>query len=653
MTPELAVVGSILVCAAGALLTAAVSRWPLPAGLVALLAAASTAGLVGWAVVHVLLHGPSPEPAAFLIIPWLGFAPRFHVDGLSSVFLGLAATLAVPTTLYSIGYLRARHPGKGTREYYPCLLLFLSAMYGLTSTTDMLWFFLFFWQLMTLPGFFLIRYERGREAARAASKYMWMMQLACAVTMAGALILVSAGRVAESQPANPYDFAAVARSLPSALVEQPWPSALAFLLFLVGFGIKMGMWPFGQLWLPDAHPAAPSPMSAMLSGVMIKTGVYGLVRYFLWLVPPEAQDAFPLRWWGAVVVALGTITLFTGTAQALQQERSKRLLAFHSIGQIGYVLLGVGAAMALLGAGLPVCRPDLQPVAALALVGALFHVVNHGLFKALLFLDAGSMLCATNTQELDRMGGLMRHMPWTGLTALVASFAISGVPLLNGFASKWALYVSALQGSGVLWYLAPCAVIALLTSTITLASFVKFLGIGFLTRASAGVKAAAAGPAPALEVGPTMLVPQLFLAALCVLLGLFPGLAVRAGEAVLAGSPGGAGAALAGIEFASSGAITGLTVLGGAAVLRPLLVLLVLGLLYLLAHGLGRLGEAPRRATPPWLCGYAEEADIHRYSTHDLYGEVKGALRLLGGAPPRRPPGPARAARAPGKPAGG
>jgi formate hydrogenlyase subunit 3/multisubunit Na+/H+ antiporter MnhD subunit len=374
----------------------------------------------------------------------------------------------------------------------------------------------------------------------------------------------------------------------------------------------------------------------MLSGVMIKTGVYGLLRYFLWLVPAEARDAFPLAGWGAAVAILGTLTLFTGTAQALQQERSKRLLAFHSIGQIGYVLLGSGAAMTLLAAD-----PAFRPVAALALFGALFHVVNHGLFKALLFLDAGSMLCATGSQDLDRMGGLMRHMPVTGATALVASFAISGVPLLNGFASKWSIYVAAFQGSAAAWWLAPCAVVALFTSTLTLASFVKFLGVGFLGRRSAAVMTAAGRGR--LEVGASMLVPQLFLAALCVLLGLLPGLAAQAGGSVLAGSPGGLGSALAGAAFATGGAAAGLEVLGGAALLRPLAVLLLLGILFLFARAVAKAGGAPRRASPPWLCGYAHDADGHgdryRYSTHDLYGEVKGAFRFLGGSP-RHPPRP-------------
>ena len=251
-------------------------------------------------------------------------------------------------------------------------------------------------------------------------------------------------------------------NLPALLNAHPGITMLAFALFLVGFGIKMGMWPFGQVWLPDAHPAAPSPVSAMLSGVMIKTGVYGLMRYFLWLVPPAGWTLFPLAEWGMVIAFLGTITLFTGTMQALRQEQSKRLLAFHSIGQIGYILLGLGVCMALLPGG----DHRLVTLAAIGLFGALYHVMNHGVFKGLLFLNAGSILYATGTQDLNKLGGLMKFMPLTAVTALVASFSISGVPLFNGFVSKWSIYVAAVQGSGASGsgYLALCAIIAILTS---------------------------------------------------------------------------------------------------------------------------------------------------------------------------------------------
>src|ERR1035437_6103042 len=396
-------------------------------------------------------------------------------------------------------------------------------MYGLLCTSDMMWFFFIFWQMMTLPGYALIRFEhRKPENIRAANKYLVMMQIACAATMIGAELLAVTGAAASGSASLKYDFATVSANLPALLATKPGTTTLAFALFLVGFGIKMGMWPFGQIWLPDAHPAAPSPVSAMLSGVMIKTGVYGLMRYFLWLVPPAGQPDYPLARWGFVVAVLGTITLFTGTMQALKQEQSKRLLAFHSIGQIGYILLGTGACMALLPGG----NEKLTALAAIGLFGALCHVLNHGLFKALLFLNAGSMLHATGTPDLNKMGGLMKFMPLTAVTAMVASFSISGVPLFNGFASKWSIYVAAVQGSGSARYLAVFAVIAILTSVLTLASFIKFFGVSFLSRTSALVTARAAGHGR-LEVGWSMQLRQAVLALACVLLGVVPAIGFR------------------------------------------------------------------------------------------------------------------------------
>ncbi len=342
-------------------------------------------------------------------MPKIGFALRIHVDGLTAIFLMLAALIAVPAAFYSIAYMR-HYRDYGVHRFYPHFLLFLAAMYGLLSTTDMMWVFFFFWQLMTLPSYALIRFEyRKPENVHAANKYLIMMQIACAAMMIGAALLAG-GKPVSGAGSLKYDFDTVSANLPSMLSAHPGLAALAFALFLVGFGIKMGMWPFGQIWLPDAHPAAPSPVSAMLSGVMIKTGVYGLMRYFLWLVPIAARKDYPLDSWGLVVAVLGTITLFTGTMQALNQEQSKRLLAFHSIGQIGYILLGTGTCMALL----PAAGPKAATLATIGLFGALFHVLNHGLFKGLLFLNAGSLLHATGTQDLNKMGGLMKFMPLTG-----------------------------------------------------------------------------------------------------------------------------------------------------------------------------------------------------------------------------------------------
>ncbi len=628
MNPEQVVLVSILVCVAGALLTLAVSRYKTLAGWVAFMVTAISAGLITLAVARVLITGPSPHPAEFGLMPKLGFALRIYVDGLTSVFLILAVLIAVPASFYSIVYMR-HYREYGVGRYYPYFLLFLAAMYGLLSTSDMMWFFFLFWQMMTLPGYALIRYEHKKpQNVYAANKYLVMMQVACAVTMLGAELLAVAGRAVTDSPALKYDFDTVSRNLPALLHAEPGATALAFAMFLVGFGIKMGMWPFGQVWLPDAHPAAPSPVSAMLSGVMIKTGVYGLMRYFLWLVPVSARNDYPLAKWGFLIALLGTITLFTGTMQALKQEQSKRLLAFHSIGQVGYILLGTGTCMALL----PASSPAAAALATIGFMGALFHVLNHGLFKGLLFLNAGSMLHATGTQDLNQLGGLMKYMPLTAITALVASFSISGVPLFNGFVSKWSIYVASIQGSASARYLALCAVIAILTSALTLASFIKFFGVSFLARTSKLVKEQAAKGK--LEVSWMMQVPQLLLALLCVGLGVVPALAFRLMQRSLDVSRQGFGTILANASPMAGGPFTGLQGFQSAAIFVPLALAGVLALAFLVAFGISKLGGATRRAAPPWLCGYyAHEADCHRYVAHNFYGEIKRYFRWLGGAP--------------------
>ena len=626
LTPEQAVLASILICICGAVLVLAVSRHKIVAGWFAFLVTTTSAVLVGSAVVKVLLYGPSPHAAEFWALPGIGFALRIYVDGLTATFLLLAVVIAVPASFYSILYMR-HYEEYGVGRYYPYFLLFLAAMYGLLSTTDMMWFFFIFWQMMTLPGYALIRYEnKKRESIRAANKYLIMMQIACAATMVGAELLAVTGAAARNSAHLKYDFDTVSANLPILLSTRPLATAIAFGLFLIGFGIKMGMWPFGQIWLPDAHPAAPSPVSAMLSGVMIKTGVYGLMRYFLWLVPMGAIQVYPLAKWGMAIAVLGTITLFTGTMQALKQEQSKRLLAFHSIGQIGYILLGTGACMALLPAG-----PNMTALAALAFFGALLHVLNHGIFKGLLFFNAGSMLYATGTQDLNKMGGLMRFMPLTAITALIASFSISGVPLFNGFVSKWSIYVATIQGSPSARYLVFCALIAILTSVLTLASFVKFFGVSFLCRSSALVKARA--EEKKLEAPWIMQVPQVMLAGLCILLGIVPALGFRLIQHSLQASQQGFALALASAMPVKAGSLTGVGALNSAAVFTPMALAAVMGLLFGVAYGIAKLGSAQRRTAVPWLCGYAREAECNRYVAHNFYGEIKRYFGWLGGVP--------------------
>ena len=623
MSPEQAVVYSILICIGGAAVTLLLSQSKSLAGWVSFLCVGATAVLTLQAGATVLAGGGSGHPVTFFSMANFGEL-RFYVDGLSAIFLGLVAVMAVPAALYSISYVK-RYTEYGAGRYYPYFLLFLGGMYGLLSTTDMMWYFFLFWQLMLIPSAMLVRYENKNPACvRAANIYLILMEIACVAVMIGGGMLATGGGAEGA--ALKYDFDVIGAGLPGVLSSAPGSVAIAMLLFLVGFGIKMGMWPFGQYWVPETYKSAPSPVSSLLSSVVSKSGVYGIMRSFLWLVPASVQSQFPMGKWGMIVAILGTVTLFTGTMQALKQEETKRLLAFHSIGQIGYILLGTGVCMALIPSG----DARLTALAVIGLCGAIFHSVNHGLFKGLLFLNAGSIeMAAGGSQELNHLGGLMKYMPLTAVTTLIASFAISGVPLFNGFVSKWSIYVAAVQGSSGAGYLAICALFAIMTSALTLASFIKFFGVSFLSRQSTLVAESAAKKN--LEVDGLMQLPQLFLAFCCILLGTVPALAYSVMNQALSVSRQGFGALLADSAPMGNSALSGLDALNGSALFVPFALVIVLFLVFMVTYIISKLGGASRRTATPWLCGYVLDADCYRYNAHNFYGEIKRYFKWIGG----------------------
>ena len=616
MTAADAIIYSIIVCLAGSLVSLITSRSRSLAGVLAFIATAGSGAFAFYAAYRGLTHEAEKSVSRFASIL------HISVDGLSSIFLGLIALISILAAFYSISYMR-HYFEYGAGRYYPWFLLFVAGMYGIVTTTDMMWVFCSLWQLMTVPSFLLVRYEyRKIENVRAAFKYLAMMEVSCAFIMLGAYVL---GRHGAG-----YDFNQLSEHIPVLLSTNAGLVTLALFFFLIGFGIKAGMWPFGQLWLPDAHPAAPSPVSALLSGVMIKTGIYGLMRSFIWLIPISAYDSYPCRKWGLVISILGAITLFIGTMQALKQEQTKRLLAFHSIGQIGYILLGLGCCLSLLS---PPLSTPVFGLAILGFYGALFHTINHGLFKSLLFLNAGSMLHATGTQDLNKLGGLMKYMKITAITALIASFSIAGVPLFNGFASKWTIYVSAILGSHDAKYLAICAVIAILTSALTLASFIKFFGISFLSRESQLVTEKIKEKSN-LEADWFMKLPQLFLAVACLALGSFPFIAFTLIRKCLTYGQEGLAKLLIGSDPTTMTiGFLGISTGAQKAILAPFVMGLVMVLMIMVARMISRLGGAERRVDAPWLCGYANQSDANRYKAHGLYMELKRYFGWVGGKP--------------------
>lgn len=624
MTPEQAVLYSIGICAAGAVVTLLLSMSKSLSGWLSFLTLAASGVLIGPRAVQVLTSGPANphHPEAFYTLG--GHTLRLYVDGLSSIFLLLAVLIGVCAALYSIVHVE-KFPTKSAALYHPFLLLFVGGMYGILSITDTMWYFCAFWQLMTIPSFILMLFESEKPGIKgAAFKYLVFMEVAMVAAMAGASMIAGG----HAEPGLKYDFDILAEGLPALVATNPRALSGCLALFLLGFGIKVGMWPFGQLWVPDAYAAAPSPVTALISGVMSKTGVYGLMRTFLWLVPADVLGQYDMSRWGMALAILGTVTLFTGTMQGLKQDDSKRLLAFSSVGQIGYILLALGACVALVPSG----DDRLLALAAIAFCGGLLHAINHGIFKGLLFFSAGSLYQATGTQDLNKMGGLWKYMPVTGFTVLIASFGIAGVPLLNGFVSKWSIYVATIQGSVSAKYLAVCAIIAILTSAMTLAMYIKFFGVAFLSRQSTVVRQQAAAQGR-LEVGMSQQLPQLIMAALCIVIGLVPGAVYQVLGQVLNTSRQGIAGKLADASGMTAGVTTGLSAIGGVGLYVPVVIAIVMAIAFAFVYTFSKQGGSTRKSGDAWLCGYAREEDCYRYSASNFYGEIKRCFGWLGGNP--------------------
>ena len=421
---------------------------------------AAGAGLAGIALGLAGLLAPEPWTASVeSTIPFLTFAIR--LDPLASFFVLTISVVGLAASIFALGYVTEFYGRSSIAAMGSLFNGFLLSM-TLVVIADNGFFFLIVWELMSLLSYFLVVTEHQKADVRYAGLfYLIMTHVGTMFIMLTFLIFF--------QGAASFSFEAFRHP------EQPLPGGmrtLAFLMALLGFGAKAGIMPL-HVWLPYAHPAAPSHVSALMSGVMIKTAIYALIRvYFDFL-----GGQFPW-WWGFVVLLVGTTSALLGVMYALMENDLKRLLAFSSVENIGIILLGLGAAMIFHAYG-------LKELAALGLLAALYHTINHAMFKGLLFMGAGSLLYAAHTRNMEEYGGLLRRMPWTGLFFLIGAISISALPLANGFVSEWlvfqTLFLSLQLPALFLKLMLPIAAALLaLTGVLALVCFAKAFGLSFL-----------------------------------------------------------------------------------------------------------------------------------------------------------------------------
>ncbi len=522
------------------------------------------------------------DPAPTLVLPfglpW--FEAHFRLDALAAYFLVVANLIGGAVSLFAIGY--GRHEAEPARVL-PLYPWFLAGM-TLVVLADDAFVFLLSWEFMSLTSWLLVlSTHREKETSHAAYVYLVM---AAAGTMA---LLLAFGLLAGL--AGDYSFASMREGERSPLL-----GSLVILLVLLGAGSKAGLVPL-HAWLPLAHPAAPSHVSALMSGVMTKVAVYGLVRVLFDLV-----GGVPW-WWGAILLAIGAVSAVIGVLYALMQHDLKKLLAYHTVENIGIIVTGLGLSLIFQASG-------FLSYAALAFVAALFHVLNHALFKSLLFCGAGAVLTATGERDMETLGGLIRRMPVTAFTFLVGAAAISALPPLNGFVSEWLTFQAILQSPNLpqwpLKFGVPIAgALLALAAALAAACFVKAFGITFLGRA----RSAKAGDAR--EVEPVMLAAMIGLAALCFLFGVLPSAAVAllrpAADLLIGGDLSPAFSGFGWIWVAPVG-------IGRGSYSGTIVLAVITAVTILVVWLIHRFASDRVRRAPAWDCGYPDPRPETQYT---------------------------------------
>jgi hydrogenase-4 component B len=586
-----------LACAAVLLATAALAVMVGAAacGRALVYGACLAASLTLLALALFALVGASHVPSAATLplgLPWLG--AHFRLDALAAFFLAVVNLGAAAASLFALGYGRHEDAPRRVLPFYPA---FLAGM-TIVVLADDAFTFLVSWEFMSLSSWALVMaHHRVGDNIRAGYVYLIMASFG---TLA---LLLTFGLLAG--PDGGYAFADMRGETRSAAL-----AASILVLALVGAGSKAGLVPL-HVWLPLAHPAAPSQVSALMSGVMTKVAVYGFVRIVFDLL------GAPAWWWSMLVLALGGVTAVMGVLYALMQHDLKRLLAYHTVENIGIIFIGLGLALAFKAHG-------MAWAAALALTAALLHVFNHSVFKSLLFFGAGAVLTATGERDMEHLGGLIHRMPQTAFVFLVGCAAISALPPLNGFVSEWltfqAILLSPQLPSWGLKLMVP-AVGALLALSAALAAacFVKVFGVSFLGRARTPAAARAR------ETDRFSLAAMFLFAALCLIAGILPGFFIDALAPVVEALVGGRMPIQSGVEWLSI-----VPIAESRSSYNGLLVFVFMVLSGgLAAWAIHRLASDKLRRAAPWDCGYPDASPATQYTASSFAQPIRRVFGTL------------------------
>ncbi|MDH7492903.1 MAG: proton-conducting transporter membrane subunit [Candidatus Saccharicenans sp.] len=533
------------------------------------------------------------------------------IDGLSSLFLMLLAVLTLSSTVFSAGFNQEVRPVSNWK-FYLVFPWFIAGLVGLLTVDDLGPGFTVAWQIMAWSSYLLVRWGRpAKLSSRPALVYLLFMQAAWLMVV-GAPFLVKG-----------YKFGEPLMEIGQKLAEsRQLPSLLFFALLLLGFGLKTGVFPLGQLWIPKTYSTANPSVSALLAGILEKTGVFGLVRVFFFLSNGTSANFSPAGW-GKVLLIAGTLTLFIGTVQAIKQSEYLKLLAYSSIGQVGYIIFALGGSLLAASSG----TAAGQSLALVIFVGAVYHSLNHGIFKSLLFLTGGNLLYSTGTRDLNRLGGLLAVMPATGLLVALASYSIAGMPGSSGFVSKWLMISGNFLAGRDNLLMVVSGIIALFTAAFTLACYVKFFGLAF-TSAGANWKLnrkVREVPAPMLGAG-------IFLALVCLSQAFLPMAYVRLIGLSMSRSQGFM-LADAGQSYLS-GSLFNLKIFAGQqllAAVSPLIILVLIVALIILARAFRQSAGTVEVPVPTWLCGYQDLNRDNVYADRNMFSDLRKFFWWTGG----------------------